>query len=230
MLQQEQQLLRAVGGGYGGQVKLGASMAFEQAFFFERVVAPFGRKNPDVLLSLRFGHSVELAEAVLRHDLDLGYLLGWHIPSGLSFKELHESKFVFLVAQHHPLADRDTVSVDDIAEAGLITAPLDHVEWAHYGDVLHHVGLGPGHVTLEIDGIQARALAADAGLGVLGTFYPTYAGATPYGALVPLPLDRPAPTVDVGLVTRRGDMPPASVRGLADWIQRATRDSAGSGL
>jgi len=61
----------------------------------------------------------------------------------LRYEALHRAAFTFLVAREHPLASRGTVTVADIAAAGLITAPLDQVEWAHYADVLHEVGLGP---------------------------------------------------------------------------------------
>ncbi len=42
-------------------------MAFEQSFFFTHVVAPFHHAHEDILLSLRFGHSVAIAEAVLEY-------------------------------------------------------------------------------------------------------------------------------------------------------------------
>jgi DNA-binding transcriptional LysR family regulator len=223
MLREEQRLTRSIRAGRSGQVKLGASMAFEQAFFIEKVVAPFHRGHPEVLLSLRFGHSVRLAEDALDHEIDLAYLIGWHVPSGLRYERLHDATFTFLVAPQHPLAQQQRVSVADVARAGLIAAPLDDVESAHYGEVLHDVGLSADDVVLEIDGIQARVLAAQVGLGVLGTFYPEYAGIDASRALTPLRLDRPCPTVDVGLASRRGDPPSPAVDVLADWLRTVTR-------
>jgi hypothetical protein len=46
-------------------------MAFEQRYFFERLIRPFCRAHPTTRLSRRFGHSVAEAEAVRTHEVDL---------------------------------------------------------------------------------------------------------------------------------------------------------------
>jgi DNA-binding transcriptional LysR family regulator len=224
MLRDEQQLVRSVRGGYGGRATLGASIAFEQAFFIDQVIAPYRRAHPEVLLSVRFGHSVALAEAVGEHRLDLGYVIGWQVPAGLNYEPLHRSRFTLFVAREHPLAREETVTVSQVADAGLIAAPLDDVEWVHYDKVLRELDLGPTDVTLEIDGIQARVLAAAAGLGVLGTFHPDYAGSDTAGELTPLRLDQAMPSIEAGLVSRRAETPTDGVRSLGDWIRATTAE------
>src|SRR5690349_20958631 len=61
--------IRGIREGQAGQLRVGASMAFELPAFFERVVAPFQRSHPSLQLSIEFGHSERLAEAV--HDKTL---------------------------------------------------------------------------------------------------------------------------------------------------------------
>ncbi len=173
-------------------------------------------------MSLRFGHSVAYAEAVERHELDLAYVLAWRLPSGVWYEPLHQVVFTFLVSSQHPLARREVVAVEDIAEAGLITAPLDSVEWSYYGRVLRECGLDTVAPPLEIDGMQARLLAAEAGLGVVGTFRPPYAGQEAYGSLVPLRVDRPLASVDAGLVTRPGGTTSAGVQAFAEWLRQVS--------
>jgi DNA-binding transcriptional LysR family regulator len=218
MLRDERDLLRSIRSGHGGEVSLGVSIAFEQAFFFERVLVPFRRAHPDTRVSVRFGHSVRLAEQVLDHRLDLAYAIGWQVPGGVRFEPLHTAAFVLLVARSHPLAERETVTVDEVSKAGLITAPLNDVEWVHYENVLRKLGLGAADAPLEIDGMQARVLAARAGMGVLGTFQPPYASLVDE-ALRPLRLGRAAPRVQVGLVHRRPE-PAGPVFQLAACIRR----------
>ena len=227
MLQESDRLagsIREIQLGRRGRVSVGASMAFEQAYFFERVVAPFSQEHPETALTLRFGHSVLLAEAVLERELDLAYVIDWRLPSGLRYEALHDARFTFLVAPEHPLAQRDQVSVEDVADAGLITAPMNSVEWVYYEGVLKDSGVFGPRPALEIDGIQARALAARAGLGAFGTFYPPYAGDDPYGGLAPLRVDRELPSVEVGLVSRDDDASHGAARAFADWLRDVTRN------
>ncbi|MDQ3475065.1 MAG: LysR family transcriptional regulator substrate-binding protein, partial [Actinomycetota bacterium] len=112
------------------------------------------------------------------------------------------------------------VTVEQIAEAGLITAPLDSVEAVYYSQILGQCGLDSDNSVAEVDGMQARMLAAEAGLGVFATFYPEYAGDIGDRSLVPLHVDRPLPHVELGLVHRAGETQTKSVQALIDWLQR----------
>ena len=220
MLRDEQQMMRSIRDQHATQVTLGVSIAFEQPFFFDKVLAPYRRAHPDVLVSVRFGRSVGLAEAVLDDELDLAYVLGWQVPANVRYERLHQTRFTLLVAPSHPLARAVTVTAAQVARAGLITAPLDDVEWVHYEQVLREIDLGPSDTTLEINGIQARFLAAAAGMGVVGVFRPAYAADDADDTLTALRMDRPMPRVEAGLVSRRSDTPAAAVQALGDSIRR----------
>ncbi|HLH23760.1 MAG TPA: LysR family transcriptional regulator [Chloroflexota bacterium] len=205
--------------GRAGRVRLGASIAFEQAFFFEAVVAPFRRAHPDVELSLRFGHSVHMAEAVRAREVDLAYVARWHVPGDVQYEPLHPSRVVFFVAADHPLAAAAVVSFADVARAGLIAAPLDSVEWQYYGAVLREAGLRHYRVALEVDGIQARILAAQAGLGVLGTFWPPYVREPVLPGLCALRLPTAPAGPDYGLLGRDEAAAAPVVTAFADWLR-----------
>lgn len=233
MLRDGEQLAQAIeqiGAGREGTLTLGASMAFEQPFFFERVVAPFARERPHAALSLRFGHSVRLAQAVLEHELDLAIALDWRLPAGVRFEPLHRAEFVFVVAPGHPLAGRKQVSAAEVAEAGLIIAPIGDAEAVAYGELLRGSGLRRHRVALEVDGIQARVLAARAGLGVLGIFVPPYAGELAFNGLVPLLLPGPAPTTEFGLLSREGHPWTPLMEAFAGWLRTVSGGTPGEEL
>lgn len=188
--------------GKKGRLVVGASIAFEHQFFFDDVVAPYVSEHPEVFVGLRFGHSIELMEEVAAGSLDLAYVNDWAIPAGVDFEFLHHSELVFLVSADNALASHRKVRAAEINDAGLISAPIEGSEVISYHEMLQRAGIRNPRVTLEIDGVQARKLAAHAGLGVLPTFVPTYAGDTAMDPLVTLRLDEEAPTLDFGIATR----------------------------
>lgn len=186
--------------GRGVRLRFGASLAFEQPYFMHQVVRPMQSAHPSTMLSIEFGHSGVTAQAVLDHKLDLAYVLNWHLPPGAVFEALGSTEFLFFAPRDHPLAAQDSVSPEQIAAAGLITAPATAVEATFYRDVMRRSGLEEYQPVLQISGLQTRMLAAEAGLGIVGTFVPAYAQLE--GRLVPLRLDRPAGRAEIGLVQR----------------------------
>lgn len=209
--------------GRRGRVRLGVSMAFEQEHFVGQVIAPFCRAHRGTLLAMRFGHSRREAQAVLDRELDLAYVLRWHLPTEAEFEVLHDVELIFLAARDHPLAGADRVSAEQIGRAGLITAPLTGVESVFYQDVLRDFGLTGDHSVLEIEGFQTRLLAAAAGCGVLATFVPRRLHGAVSDALVPLRIEASPESsiVDAGLV-RRPDDPNAATVELAGWLRDHT--------
>ena len=213
--------LAALRAGLTGRVRLGASIAFEQAFFFDRVVVPYRGAHPGIELSLRFGTSQRMAEATRAREIDLAYVMRRHPPDDLRYTPLHASRVVFFVAEDHPLATQTHPSAAAVGAAGLVTAPLNTVEWEYYGRALHDAGLADYRVTLEVSGIQARILAARAGLGVIAVFWPPFAPRLELPGLVPLRVGGQAPAgPEFGLVERveAGVAPP--VREFAGWLRQ----------
>jgi DNA-binding transcriptional LysR family regulator len=195
--------IRNLGEGQSGQLRVGASMAFELSAFFEHVIAPFRRTHPGVQLTLQFGHSVRLAEAVHDDRLDLAYVINWRLPTGARYEPLHHGDFVLMVAADHGLARKRHVTSEDVYAAGLITAPIYSQEWPHYEQLLRASGLDHYRVGLEIDGVQARLLATQAGLGVMGVFVPPFAADGVAPRLRSLRLaGKAAPRVEFGLVAQ----------------------------
>jgi DNA-binding transcriptional LysR family regulator len=197
--------LRSIEHGQIGELRVGASIAFELAPFFERVIAPFCNERPGLRLSLQFGHSVQLAESVQAGQLHLAYVQNWRLPSGAVYEALHHARFVLMVAPHHALARKRSVSAEDVYEAGLITAPIYSQEWPHYEELLRSSGLDRYRIALEIDGVQTRLLAAQAGLGVMGVFVPPYADEYMSSLLRPITLGRAPREPEFGIVSQARD-------------------------
>jgi LysR family transcriptional regulator, regulator for metE and metH len=214
--------------GRAGRVRLAVSIAFEQAFFFRKVIAPFARAHPDIELCLRFGTSRQMVESVRAREADLAYVMHCHMPSDVRYQPLHRSRAVFFAAATHPLAAPSAPAGG--AEVDLIAAPLDSAEWEYYGQVIRDTGLRHYRVALEITGIQARVLAAQAGLGVLAAFWPGYAGPAMLPELQPVEIGGDPPSgPEFGLVQRREEPAMRSVTALASWVRHVTADGEAPG-
>ena len=211
--------------GESGRIALGASIAFEHQFFFDLVLAPFVKEHPEVHVSLRFGHSLDLVEAVSTGSLDMAYVNDWRIPAELQFEFLHASDLVFLVAADHPLASGSTVTPEDIEVAGLIVAPIESGEVISYHEMLRRAGIRNPRTTVEVDGIQPRKLAAQAGLGVLATFAPPYAGDNAMEPLRTLKLSRETPRIEFGIITREGRPRTPLMDDMGSWLRTVTAGS-----
>lgn len=211
--------------GQAGRVRLAVSIAFEQAFFFREVIAPFGRAHPNIELCLRFGTSRQMVEAIRAREADLAYVMHCHMPSDVRYQPLHGSRAVFLAAETHPLAAQPGPAPAQAGDPDLIAAPLDSAEWEYYGQVIRDAGLRHYRVALEITGIQARVLAAQAGLGVLAAFWPAYAGPVTLPGLRPVRIGGDSPSgPEFGLVQRREEPVMRSVTVLASWVRHVTAD------
>jgi DNA-binding transcriptional LysR family regulator len=124
-----------------------------------------------------------------------------------------------MVASHHPLAGRDRVTEAQVYDAGLITAPLYSQEWPHYEHLLREAGLRRYRVGLEIDGVHARLLATQAGLGVMGVFVPPFAAKHLHQSLSPLHLEQPPPRAEFGIVSREPELWTPAPRQFVDWLR-----------
>jgi DNA-binding transcriptional LysR family regulator len=132
-----------------------------------------------------------------------------------------------MVAPHHPLARQEVVSEAQVYDAGLITAPMHSQEWPHYDQLLREAGLRRYRVALEIDGVHARLLATQAGLGVMGVFVPPYAAAQMHAVLHPLQLGQPPPRAEFGLVSREPELWTPAARQFGDWMRHIAATATG---
>ncbi len=147
-------------------------------------------------------------------------MLHSRLPAGVRYEPLHRGTFVFLVAPDHPLAARGDVTAAEIDSAGLIVAPMGSVESVAWAEMLRGAGLTQYHVALEVDGVQARVLAARAGLGVFGAFVPPYADERAFAPLLPLRPNLPPATAEFGLVSREDREWTPIMREFAAWLRQ----------
>ncbi len=128
-----------------------------------------------------------------------------------------------MVADDHPLARRRAVTAAEVNDAGLISAPLESVEEAGYAAMFRAIGITNPNTVLEVDGVQARVLAARAGIGVLPTFAPRYVDRRAMHPLRPVDLAVEAPSLDFGVATRRDQPGSVPMDLFVAWLRDRAR-------
>ena len=79
------------------------------------------RERPDTAVSLQAGNSTMVADRLLAHEADLGFVEGPGVPRGLGAAVIAQDRLVVVVGSGHPWARRRRpVPADELAATGLI--------------------------------------------------------------------------------------------------------------
>lgn len=167
LLGQAEQQIAALTGEVAGQLVLGASTTIAQ-YVLPRLLGEFLKSHPRVQLSLISGNTERIVDAVVAHEIAMGFTEG---PSRT--KDVKETAFltdeiVLVVPAGHEWAERQRITAQE-----LMTAPILMRE---RGSGTRHVlemalerhGVKPAslHVAMELDSTEAIKSAVEVGLGV----------------------------------------------------------------
>lgn len=145
------------------QLRLAASLTVAE-YLLPGWLAPLYAKIP-AAVSLRMANSDEVAELFGRDEVDLGFVEGPALPSGLQGRTVYHDELVVVVAPQHPWTRRRTplraAMLADAAlvsrEAGSGTRQVLEAALAQHGRRLH--------VAVEFSSTTAIKAAVAAGLG-----------------------------------------------------------------
>jgi len=88
-----------------GRLRIGASTT-PGFYLLPAVLGRFHARYPEVELAYRVGNSMDIEEAILKNELDLGFV-GSHVPRDEIHREpVVEDQIVFFASPKHPLAAR----------------------------------------------------------------------------------------------------------------------------
>jgi DNA-binding transcriptional LysR family regulator len=102
----------------------------------------FTSLHPGIELSIVDGPMDPILESLLRGDLDLVITYRINLPPGLEEVVLYDTEVHVLLPATHRLADRETVSLDELADEPLIMLDLPP-SGRHTLDLLQRAGLNP---------------------------------------------------------------------------------------
>ncbi|MFG2711558.1 LysR family transcriptional regulator [Streptomyces goshikiensis] len=110
---------QALRGRRDSRLRVAASMTIAEYLLPGWLIALRGQR-PDTAVSLHAGNSAVVAERVLAHEADLGFVEGLSVPEGLDSVVIAQDRLVVAVAPGHPWARR----ARGVARAELAATPL----------------------------------------------------------------------------------------------------------
>ncbi|MEV7423135.1 MULTISPECIES: LysR family transcriptional regulator [unclassified Streptomyces] len=122
---------QALRGRRDSRLRVAASMTIAE-YLLPRWLIALRRERPDTAVSLHAGNSVTVAERLLSHEADLGFVEGLAAPDGLDSAVVGHDRLLVVAAPGHPWARR--------------RAPLDPAELARTPLILREPGSGTRQV------------------------------------------------------------------------------------
>ncbi|MGW0394301.1 LysR family transcriptional regulator [Streptomyces sp. NPDC003042] len=111
---------QALRGRRDSRLRVAASMTIAEYLLPGWLIALRGER-PDTAVSLHAGNSAVVAQRVLTHEADLGFVEGLSVPEGLDSAVIAEDRLVVAVAPSHRWARRTrAVAAAELAETPLI--------------------------------------------------------------------------------------------------------------
>lgn len=177
--------------GEAGQLVIGTAPAVG-AYLLPGLLARYAARYPTIRLTVRTGHSEEIADLVARGELDVGFIRELAVP-GLVARTLYEDELVLVVPPDHPFGARAPIPVTRLAEATLILFDRTSSYYDLTNAIFRAAGVLPVG-TIELDNIEAAKHMVRHGLGVALLPHSAIAAEVAVGALRQVPMAGMPPT------------------------------------
>ena len=186
-------------------------------FYLPGIMEVFQRRHPEIELELAEASAIELTEMLLQGRLDAALLYTADVSAQLAFDPVQEYRPYIMVAEDHPLAGRDRISLGELAAEPMILLDM-HPSRSNTEQLFSALDLRPriGHVTQNFE--LVRCLVAR-GLGY-GVLYQRPAVPVTYegNALTVLEIRDKVPHTSVGLARPAGAPRSARYTALYDYL------------
>ncbi|MFD2759826.1 LysR family transcriptional regulator [Lentibacillus juripiscarius] len=150
----------------GGPLSIGASYTFGE-YVLPHIIAKMNEAYPDIRPTVSIGNTAEIADAVKRHQLDVGIVEGHFKDEELLQTEpFAEDDMVVVASPEHPLAASPRrVSMEKLQEQTWILRELGSGTREAADTVFQKYGISPTSV-MNISSTQPIKEAVGAGLGI----------------------------------------------------------------
>ena len=196
-------------------------------YLLPRVMLKLRKALPHLALML-YEHQTDVLLKRLRDgEIDLGIIALPIDPDGLEARTLYEEPFTVALPNHHPLAAKNVVKIQDLKGQTLLLLEDGHCLRDQALEVCSRIDVR------EVEDFRATSLETlrqmvVAGLGI--TLLPEMAVESPFASqrgLTIRPFAKPAPTRTVGAVWRKSSTRAAAIAVIGDVLQNVMRTGRG---
>jgi len=150
--------------GHAGALAIGASGTTGQ-YLLPPILARFKQKHPGADLRVRVAAPEHIYREVQNGELQLGVTSGTDVPRDLASEVLGRDELVLVAAPGHPLAGREGITAQELAEEGFVHSPPGTPVYELMMEPLVRAGITP-RMVMTTDQVETAKRAVQEGLGV----------------------------------------------------------------
>jgi DNA-binding transcriptional LysR family regulator len=147
----------------GSPLQIAAALSIS-VYFLPDVLKHFQRAHPNVIISIRPGHSKEVLEMVLNQDAEIGLARSLQHPE-VETISLRDDPLLLVTHPTRGPARPKRARLEQVAALPLIFYERGSSDWTLTHGLFRAAGLVP-NVTLEVDSIETAKRMVERGLGV----------------------------------------------------------------
>jgi LysR family hydrogen peroxide-inducible transcriptional activator len=187
-------------------------------YLLPRVMQKIRKAIPELKLMLYEHQTESLLKRLRDGEIDLGVVALPVEDEGLESRELYREAFMVALPNHHPLAQKSTVKVQDLKDQTLLLLEDGHCLRDQALEVCSRVDIREPE-DFRATSLETLRQMVMAGLGI--TLMPELAVDPPFGSqrgLTVRPFGKPPPTRTVGAVWRKTSTRSAAIEALCDVV------------
>lgn len=132
-----------------------------------RIFRTLGSEHPDIAFQFHNDVSIHQVRNLEDDLLDIGFITGPFTANGFEKLEICNEKFACIVYDEHPLAQRESISISELADEDFVHGSQKEWEmfYSHFLPLCHRNGFSPRIVQEGLTSIGIMGLVA-AGVGI----------------------------------------------------------------
>lgn len=189
-------------------------------YLLPRVAQPIRKALPRIELRLYEFQTAQMLEKLAAGEIDVGILALPIEHEGLDVRELYTEPFMMALPDHHRLAKRSTIRVEDLKDETLLLLEDGHCLRDQALEVCSRIGL---HEKQDFRATSLETLRQMVATGAGVTLLPELAVSGAYGSARGVsirPFSRPTPVRHVGAIWRKTTARRLAIDALCDVLMK----------